>query len=228
MRDLRERFPVYSRLMRFYPTDYQNRYKQEILQTTADMLDDAPDQFAKVVIWFKLAVDLPLSIAKQNFAVVGGAMHNDMPNYVKRNSLISAALLLPFFGAIAANATDKIINNTNLYHSWLWHSPALMLWVFYLPALAFLISFASYSLFIFKGTTMNKAWLKRAIDILHAWPTLVVGVVALGILAMVEFHDSTQCVFRSPLHAVSNTSQTLHCIEANRTIIPRQNLQLGQ
>jgi hypothetical protein len=229
MKDLNKRFPVYSKFLKLYPVAYRKRYEQEMLQTTADMLDDAPSRSTKIAIWSKLAIDLPVNVSKQQLQYAGGIMHNSIPNYVKRNSLISAALLLPFFGAIAANGIDKLINNSNLYHSWLWHNPTIMLWVFYLPILAFLISFVSYSLLIFKGTNKSKVWFKRAIDnTLHSWPMLTVGIVAFGILTMVEFHDSTQCVLRSPVHAASNASQTLHCIEANRTIIPRHDLQLGQ
>ena len=226
MKDVRDRFPIYSKLLKLYPKNYRERYEEEILLTTSDMLENSKTFSEKVAIWSSLALDLPLNIARQNFNYIGGTMHNNMPNYVKRNSLISALLLLPFFIAIAANGIDKLLNNSNLYNSWLWHNPAIILWVFYLPALAFIISFASYSLFVFKGTNKNRIWVKRAMDLLHSWPLLIVGIIAFGILFLIEFHDSTQCVVRSPIHAVSNVSQTFHCVETNRSIIPRHDFQL--
>lgn len=220
MTGLKSRFPVYSQLLRLYPAEYRRRYEHELLQTTADMLDDAPNKLAKLGIWSRLALDLPLNIARQNFEYLGGTMFSHTPSYIKRNSLISGVLLLPFFLAIAANGLDKLINNTTLYNSWLWGRPALILWVFYLPALALMVSLVSYGIFVFRGAQKNQAWLRRALDILHSWPILIVGTIALGILVMVEFHDSAQCFVRSPLHSVAHADQTLRCAEANRAIIP--------
>lgn len=226
MNSLRYRFPIYSRLLRLYPKTYRQRYEQEILQTTADMLDDAPARSSRLGIWSSLTVDLILNIARQNFAYAGGSMSSYTPNYIKRNGMISAVLLLPFFGAITANGLDKLINNTTLDNSWMWHRPALILWGFYLPTAAFIISLISYAVFVISGEDKNRGWFKRTFDVLHSWPVIIVGVTALGILALVEFHDSARCVTRSPAQAISHVSQTVYCIEANRSVIPRHDLGL--
>ena len=220
MKDVRGRFPIYSKLLKLYPKNYRERYEEEILLTTSDMLENAKTFSEKVAIWSSLAVDLPLNIARQNFNYIGGTMHNNMPHYVKRNSLISALLLLPFFTAIIANGLDKLINNSTLYNSWLWGRTALLVWVFYLPALAFIVSLISYALFLTKGESKDRLWHKRVLDFLHSWPLLIVGIISLGILTLVEFHDSTQCIVKSPGHAVTHAGQTLKCVEANRSIIP--------
>lgn len=221
MTKLKSRFPVYAWLLRLYPAAYRHEYERELLQTTADMLDDAPTTLAKLGIWSRIACDLPFNIARQNLEYIGGNMHHDMPHYVKRNSLLSGLLLLPFFVAIAANSIDSLVHNAHLYNSWLWRSPAIVLWVFYLPAMAFIISLVTYSLFVFKDAPKNKAWFKRALDLMHSWPVLIVGIIALSILTFAEFHDSSQCIVQSPVHAVTHASQTLNCIAANRATIPR-------
>lgn len=208
-----------------YPKSYRQKYEEEILLTTADMLDNSKDTKTRLVLWSQLAFDLPVNVVRQNLEYIGSGMQRDMPSYIKRNSLISGLLLLPFFGAITANMLDRLLNHANFNNSWLWHRPALILWVFYLPAVAFLISLVSYCLFVFGGAS-SKAWFKRALDLLHSWPVLIVGIMAFGILFLVEFHDSTQCVLRSPIHAISSASQTLNCIEANRAIIPRHDFNL--
>lgn len=226
MKDLRDRFPVYSSLLRLYPKQYRKSYEDQILLTTADMLDHAETSKEKVSIWTRIAFDLPINIIKQNYEYVGVSMRNTTPNYIKRNSLISSVLLLPFFLSILANTIDRIVYNHNLYKSWLWHSPAIVLWALYLPALAFIISLASYTTYVFKTNDKNKTWLKRAVNIINSWPVLAAGVVALGILLMLEFHDSTQCLVRSPLHAITHASKTLNCIESNRAIIPSRDFSL--
>ena len=45
----------------------------------------------------------------------------------------------------AANGIDRLINNRNLYHTWLWQAPFLRIWVIILPAVAFVFMAASYS-----------------------------------------------------------------------------------
>src|ERR1700729_4091915 len=158
MKDTRTRFPVYSRLMKLYPKSYREKYQEEMLLTTADMLDNSNKFSDRLIIWAQLAFDLPLNIARQNFEYIGVNMHENMPNYIKRNGLISGILLLPFFGAIIANGLDKLMNNNTLNDSWLWHNPAIILWVFYLPAIALIISLVSYSTFVLRGSNKGKAW----------------------------------------------------------------------
>lgn len=226
MKDIRSRFPVYSKLFRLYPKQYRSHYEDEILLTAADMLDSVKTPKEKLAVWASLAFDLPVNLLRQNYEYVGGNMKSSMPSYIKRNSLISVALLAPFFLALIANGIDKMVNNNDLSSTWVWHSPAIILWVFYLPALALIISLASYGAYVFKGNDKNKAWLKRAIDIIHSWPVLIVGFISLGILLMVEFHDSTQCIASSPIHAIAHSGQTLKCVENNRAIIPRHDFNL--
>jgi hypothetical protein len=60
---LRQRFPRYSKLFRFYPEAYRKRYDEQMLQTLADMLDDR--EASTISTWARTAVDLPASIIKQ-------------------------------------------------------------------------------------------------------------------------------------------------------------------
>ncbi len=218
MSELEKRFPIYSKLLKLYPKSYRKQYEQQLLQTTADMLDDAPSNAAKLAGWTHIAIDLPLSVTKQQLQYVGGIYMNETPRYIKRNSIIAGALLLPFIAALIANGLDKVINNHTLYNSWLWRTPILSLWVLRLPEIALLLAVGSYIVYLARGTGSTKStWLKRALDIKHSWPIIIPAIFAFGIMFLLAFHDVGQCI-QSPSHAVSNINQTWHCAVNNRSL----------
>lgn len=143
-------------------------------------------------------------------------MRSETPRYIKRNALLSSVLLLPFLAVLAANGLDKLINNRDLYNSWLWHAPVLRIWIIILPALAFLFVAASYIAFIIKGSSSKQSWFKKMFDIRHMWPIILPGLIAFGVLFLVEFHDSTQCWVQTPGHLMTHISQTWQCTLSNR------------
>lgn len=96
MDKLNKQFPVYSKVLKLYPKNYQKEYGKQILQTTADMLDNAPGTASKLAVWARIAVDVPINIAKQQLEYSGGSYMSQTPAYIKRNSLISCMLLIPF------------------------------------------------------------------------------------------------------------------------------------
>jgi len=219
MSDLHKRFPIYSKIMSLYPAVYREKYETEVLQTTADMLDEAPTMGARVAIWTKVAADLPFSLGKQQYQAVGGVLRHETPQYIKRNSLIAGALLIPFFAALIANSLDKVINNRTLFNSWLWQSPAIGFWVLYLPEAALLLALASYVAYVYKGTAGKKSSaLRRALDVKHSWPIVVPAILAFGILFMLAFHDSVQCWIQSPSYLVSHASQAWQCTIHNQSL----------
>lgn len=216
MSDLDKRFPVYSKFIKLYPTQYKERYGDEILQTTADMLDDAISRRARLIIWTKLAIDLPMNLAKQQLQYVEGFMLDECPKYIKRNSLIAGVLLIPFMVALLANGLDKAINDHTLYNSWLWKSPLIGLWVIWLPMLAFLIAMVSYLLFVSKDIKGNHTtWFKRLFSFRSSWPVLVPLIIALGILSIAMFHDDVQCLMHTPNYLVTHSQQTRQCTVNN-------------
>lgn len=193
-----------------------------MLQTTADMLDAAPGLRARMAIWLHVVLDLPVNIGRQQLNYAGGIMHNSMPNYIKRNSLMAGALLVPFFAALTANGLDKVFNNHDLHNSWLWHSPAIGLWVIWFPIVALCLAVGSYLIFVFTRSSANKrSWLRKAFDLAHAWPVLLTGLIALSILMLLEFHDSAHCWVQTPTHLASHLQQTWQCSESNRAVIFR-------
>lgn len=215
MTSLKSRFPIYSRCLRLYPAEYRKRYEQELLQTTADMLDDAPSRITRIGIWSRVLVDLPLNVLKQQVSYAGGVMHDEMPHFVKRNGLIAGIMLLPFFTALCANGLDKVLNNHTLFNSWLWHTPVLGIWVIYLPTLALLLAGTTYLIYIFKNPT-KQPLIKRILDIAHSWPILLTGLVALGILFILVFHDSFQCWAQSPTYLASHLNKAWQCSQSNK------------
>ena len=65
MSDLEKRFPVYSKLLHLYPLAYQQTYADDLLQTTADMLDDTESSWQRSNVWLRIAFELPKSVTKQ-------------------------------------------------------------------------------------------------------------------------------------------------------------------
>jgi hypothetical protein len=74
MNNLRRRFPVYSHFMRLYPKEYRDKYEEQILQTTADMLDEAGRTGERIAIWLKLTLDVPFNIGRQQYDYLGENM----------------------------------------------------------------------------------------------------------------------------------------------------------
>jgi hypothetical protein len=215
----KKRFPIYSKLIALYPADYRKQYADQILQTTADMLDDAHSRSERIAVWSRISLDLPLSIGRQQVRSIGGYMQRETPSYIVRNSVIAAFLLLPFITAISANTVDKLLSNTTLYSTWLWKMPALDIWVLILPTAALGLALASYAAFIIRGTNALKSSpLRRALDIKRAWPIALPAVFALGILFLLMFHDSTQCWLQSPSHLIMHLPETWKCTMANTAL----------
>lgn len=215
MDKLNKRFPIYSKIIGLYPTAYRKEYGRQILQTTADMLDNSASAGSRARIWLKVAVDLPLNIAKQQIQYCGVYM-KDTPSYIKAASVISGLMLLPFFIALIANGLDKVINNHTLYGSWVWRTPVLGLWVLYLPLTAFLLAAGSYLMYISRHK--KTSWVWQVLDIKHSWPVVLPAVVALGILFMVAFHDSVHCWVQTPTHLLTHVRQAWRCSVNNQSL----------
>lgn len=212
MGKLEERFPHYSRVLRFYPSAYRTQYGEQMLQTLADMLDNQPER--KRAIWLRTLIDLPISLTRQQLLYAGGIMNQQTPAYVKRNALWSAALLLPFIGVLIANSLDKILYNHTLFNSWLWHMPVLAIWVLWLPVAALAIAFASLVTFMIqRHKSTQQSLLRQLFDIAYNWPLLITGLAALFIVTLVIGHDSVHCVTGNPVRELHNWHQTWQCIQ---------------
>src|SRR5262249_42336425 len=116
----------------------------------------------------------------------------------------------PFAATITANGLDKLINNHTLYNSWLWSRAALVMWVMVLPALAFTLALASYLLFVATNKSKQSFW-RRVVDIRHTWPVLITGIIGLGIVFMLLFHDSAHCWVQNPVYFATKWHQTWQC-----------------
>lgn len=207
MSDIPNRFPVYSKILKLYPESYVSRYEKELLQTTADMLDDTSSHFARFIIWSRIAINLPFNLSKQQIQYVGGIMNKETPTYIKLISLLCALLLLPFFSALIANGLDKVINNHTLYGSWVWSFSVIRIWVLVLPVIAALLALITFGIYILghKNKRNKKdGLLVRNLDIKHSWPILFIGIAAFGILFMLRFHDSFACWVQIPRHYLSH------------------------
>lgn len=212
------RFPRYVRLLRLYPQTYRQRYEQEMLQTTADMLDDAATRQQKLAVWARIALDLPMSIMKQQLLYAGGIMQHQMPSYIKRNGIIASILLVPFFASLMANGVDRALNHQDLYGTWFWHSWVLASFFLWFPELALLLLIGSYVYFVAKHGDQSP-WLKKLFDIRRSWPLIIPGLLACGILFIIAFHDSGQCLRHSPSYLTGHISQTWQCMAPSSKLV---------
>lgn len=71
MKEDYDRFPIYSKLLKLYPKQYRDRFGDEILQTTADMLDAADTKRERYNIWIRVAVDTFVYGVYQQFKNIG-------------------------------------------------------------------------------------------------------------------------------------------------------------
>lgn len=215
MKDLHTRFPVYSRLLHLYPGPYRRRFEEEILQTTADMLEEATTPFGKARVWAQVMADLPENIGRQQLNYVGGIMHTETPTYLKRNSTIAGALVLPFFLIIIINS----LSGHAISRTWLWHTPAMAVWLLYMPQIALLVTLVTYALYTHgTGKSARQSWIKRVLDFKHTWLLILPLMAAFGILFFVGFHDSVQCwVQPNPIHAIPHVQQAWNCTMQNKS-----------
>ena len=206
MGSLNKRFPVYGKLLKLYPLAYQKEYGREMMQTLADMLDDPAHN--KTIVWARAIIDLPLSVMYQQVSYTGGAMKQDVPDYMKRNAIIGAILLAPFFIVIV---TNSLISH-DLPSSLAWQRLFWVLLVL-LPLVAFALNISTF----LRWTSMrrrreNISFWKSLFDVRHNWLTLITAGLALLIALFVPFHDSTHCITGNPVNEATHLHQTFNCI----------------
>lgn len=210
MSDLSKRFPRYSRLVRMYPKKYQQEYSDQMLQTLADMLDDAQTKRKRTLIWTRVTLDLPVSIMKQQLTSGGEVMWRDTPDYIKYNAVVAAVLLLPFFVLLLLDA----VTAHALYHTWLWKTPVLATWLIVMPAAAFVLSTGTLVRWAFVRIQQGGVGYRKVLfDFRHNWTMLTAIVLSLGIIALAFGHDSVHCVTHNPITEARNWHNTWRCIQ---------------
>jgi hypothetical protein len=90
----KQRFKVYSRLLSLYPTSYRKHYGEQLLQTIADMVDDAPSAPEKFNVWLRISLDFPITVCREHIQVIGDRMNAKKQYNVGRNTLVSTGLFL--------------------------------------------------------------------------------------------------------------------------------------
>ncbi len=183
---------------------YQKRYKTQMLQTLADMIDDPSN--SKTKIWMTVGFDMPISIVKQQLIFTGNIMTKEMSSYVKQIGLFSALLLLPFFCLIAINS----VTANSLYNSWFWEPQVLAIWLIIMPAIALIVTTAA---FIYLLSNKKRAFWKNITDVRRNWPLTIVAVLSIGIITLAFGHDSVHCVVGNPVKEFRNWQTTWTCIK---------------
>lgn len=206
--DLPRRFPVYSKVLKLYPAAYQQRYSEQMLQTLADMLDDAPSPLRRGVVWLRTIADLPMSLAQQQVHYAGDVLAHETPHFVKRNAFVSLAFFVPFITIVVVNDATA----HGLYGTWLWNFGVLMTWIIVLPAFGFVLSAATLLVWLLYYRK-ERGVLRSLLDVRHNWPMTLAACLGLGILLLVFFHDSVHCVLGNPVSELRNWHAMWRCIQ---------------
>jgi hypothetical protein len=206
MSKLDSRFPLYAKLLYLYPQSYRQKYGHEMLQTLADMLDDT--NRSKTGVWFRTSLDLPCSLTKENLLYVTNILSHETPDYVKRVSLFSGLLLLPFFVFISLNA----LTAHNLYNSWFWIPKVIAIWLIFMPTTAFLIATATF-IYWASHRRANKSFWSNLFDFRRNWPLSIVVFISVGIITLAFGHDSVHCIVNNPINEIHYWRSTLNCIK---------------
>jgi hypothetical protein len=191
-----------------------------MLHTTEDMLNDATSPIARLNVWLKIGADLPINIARQQLMDARMYGFGNAPHYLRNCTFLAAILLMPFFAALSANGLDKVLFNSTLQNSWVWHRPIIGLWILYFPLMASLLILSSYVAYIIRNEGGVKLFRSRLFNIHMLWVTLMVGFIAIGILSVVIFHDSGQCWMHSPQYDVTHFKHALRCTGGNAVSAP--------
>lgn len=208
MKDLASRFPIYRKALKLYPLAYQEKYSEQMLQTLADMLDNAPSDLHKLAIWTRAIMDLPISITHQQLHYAGESHVRGTPRFVRRSAIASALMFLPFFVIVIVNDATA----HGLYDTWLWSLDVFWAWIVILPAMGLLLSATTLVLWLMQNRR-QRTWLQGLSDVRSNWLMSLPLVVGLGILLLVFFHDSVHCVIGNPLAEARHLRATLRCIE---------------
>lgn len=100
-----KRFRIYAKLLLLYPPSFRQQYGEQLLQTLADMIDDVPSKKEKMAVWLRISWDLPVTICKEHFQLIGEFMDVNKEQNITRITIVSAVLLLLPFVAFGINRT---------------------------------------------------------------------------------------------------------------------------
>lgn len=205
---------VYSAAQKLYPKKFQSDYSKVQIQTLSDLLDHTNSSGDRFKVWARVWADLAASILVEQINYQGTTLMNETPKFLKTASLISGLMLVPFIVALFADGLSKVLDHRVAGVSWAMQFPLVALSVFvWLPEAALLLAFASFTVYLVRG---KANWPSRLSDIRHTWIIVVPGVMAVGILGLLAFHDSFQCV--SPSHLFGHSTNIVRCVINNDSL----------
>ena len=178
---------IYKQVLKLLPPTYHEHYAEPMAQTLEDMLKDQPSPVTRAQIWLRATADLVITATYQ-YTEEGGITMNHMPAYAKRGTLISAALLLPFFLLVTANTLHPLVAY--------WKSIGYV-GIFILPVVALVFGVGLLiKLLAAKELSLNLKQLQSN------WVVFSVPLLALGIVIFAFGHDSVHCITAGNLHQI--------------------------
>src|ERR1700733_11753823 len=103
---------IYKQALKILPIVYRDRYGEPMVRTLEDMMADQTTDRAKWIVWSRTMLDLPITTAYQ-YAQAGGKTMHQAPNYAKQGTILSVALLVPFFIVITLNSIHPLTKTLN-------------------------------------------------------------------------------------------------------------------
>jgi hypothetical protein len=101
MTDLQKRFPIYAKLVWLYPAEYRKQFGDQILQTTADMLDHVDSSHDKRRLWLRISLDIPLSVSYQQVKYFIGEPMTNRKKIIVSLAWIAVAIVASYgFGEL--------------------------------------------------------------------------------------------------------------------------------
>lgn len=190
--------------MLLYPEQYRKEYGTQIIYTLEDMLANEPRATRRLGIWMREIIVLPGNVLEQHVIAIA---RRGGPTSAALMGFISLALLVPFFIAMLLDEISERFYNQHLYGSWFWSKPVLTVWIVVLPLLSLFVSLATYVLLTLRA---NMRMGKLSFQLRRLWLLIATGLIALGVLFIVTFHDSSNCWFGN----ATSLNRAIQCTES--------------
>ncbi len=93
--------PFYRMTLFLYPRTYRHEYGDQMVQTLQDMLDETDSSLARMSVWLRVAIEIPLSALKENVNAIGEGGMNKLTKISNKRLVIGGVAVLVLVAGIA-------------------------------------------------------------------------------------------------------------------------------
>lgn len=192
---------LYAYFLNLYPEHYQKSYKADMLQTMEDILTHESRARSTLTLLREVVVT-PVNALEQYAIDFSRSRHTTPKTTI---TLVALSLLAPFFISLVIDELAEFITGGHLYNTWLWSKPVLLVWMVILPLISLAISLSVYAVSLIRHIRTTRRYTPVA---KRYWLTISTILLSAAILALVVFHDSSQC-----WHHQTQINTILNCTE---------------